>query len=196
MPLDNLPTSLRALPQSAPRDAYLRFLNSVGDAALRRNGGPEHVCHRDSNSSELDHRISNLVRVYGCPSSLQPRENGSCGVSGIGAPAKNRLFRLQVPLKVSRSTIAAQSLGSVKALVQTLDVPGTKTCPAKSGMRTAGKDAAATALSSVVCVQLNCSALPGLAFRSQRKNAKLPLPITVMAVPFVFSATYLHGVSK
>ena len=179
MSLDNLPTSLRALPRSAPRDAYLRFLNSVGDAALRRNGGPEHVCHRDSNSSEVDHRISNLVRV-----------------SGIGAPAKNRLFRLQVPLKVSRSTIAAQSLGSVKALVQTLDVPGTKTCPAKSGMRTAGKDAVATALSSVVCVQLNGSALPGLAFRSQRKNAKLPLPITVMAVPIVFSASYLHGVSK
>ena len=43
MPLDNLLTSLKALPESGTRDAYLRFLNSAGDAALRRNGGPEHV---------------------------------------------------------------------------------------------------------------------------------------------------------
>lgn len=35
--------SLRALPESGPRDEYLRFLNEAGDAALRRDGGPEHV---------------------------------------------------------------------------------------------------------------------------------------------------------
>ncbi|PTT66874.1 NUDIX hydrolase [Arthrobacter sp. HMWF013] len=43
MPLENLLTSLSALPVSASRDAYLRFLDSAGDAALRRHGGPEHV---------------------------------------------------------------------------------------------------------------------------------------------------------
>ena len=43
MPLDNLFTSLRAFPGSEPRDAYLRFLDAAGDAALHRNGGPEHV---------------------------------------------------------------------------------------------------------------------------------------------------------
>lgn len=43
MPLDNLLTSLQALSASGPRDEYLRFLNAAGDAALRRNGGPEHV---------------------------------------------------------------------------------------------------------------------------------------------------------
>lgn len=43
MPLDNLRTSLRALPESPPRNAYLRFLDEAGDAALRRDGGPEHV---------------------------------------------------------------------------------------------------------------------------------------------------------
>lgn len=43
MPLENLVLSLRALPESAPRDAYLQFLNAAGDASLRRDGGPEHV---------------------------------------------------------------------------------------------------------------------------------------------------------
>jgi 8-oxo-dGTP pyrophosphatase MutT (NUDIX family) len=43
MPLTNLLTSLSALPESGARDAYLRFLDVAGDAALRRNGGPEHV---------------------------------------------------------------------------------------------------------------------------------------------------------
>ncbi|WAH99567.1 NUDIX domain-containing protein [Arthrobacter sp. MMS18-M83] len=32
-----------ALPPSGSRDAYLRFLNSAGDAGLHRNAGPEHV---------------------------------------------------------------------------------------------------------------------------------------------------------
>jgi 8-oxo-dGTP pyrophosphatase MutT (NUDIX family) len=43
MPLDNLLTTLRELPESGSRDAYLRFVNLAGDAALRRDGGPEHV---------------------------------------------------------------------------------------------------------------------------------------------------------
>lgn len=43
MPLANLLTSLRALPESGSRDAYLQFLDVAGDAAFRRNGGPEHV---------------------------------------------------------------------------------------------------------------------------------------------------------
>lgn len=43
MPLDTLLTSLLALAESKPRDAYLRFLNEAGDSALRRQGGPEHV---------------------------------------------------------------------------------------------------------------------------------------------------------
>ena len=43
MPLDNLFTSFRALPGSEPRDAYLRFLDAAGEAALHSNGGPEHV---------------------------------------------------------------------------------------------------------------------------------------------------------
>lgn len=43
MPLDNLLTGLRTLPESGSRDAYLQFLNSAGDAGLRRNGGPEHI---------------------------------------------------------------------------------------------------------------------------------------------------------
>lgn len=43
MPLANLLASLRTLPESGSRDAYLRFLEVAGDAALRRNGGPEHV---------------------------------------------------------------------------------------------------------------------------------------------------------
>ena len=43
MPLANLLTSLMALPESGSRDAYLRFVKSAGDAALRRNGGLEHV---------------------------------------------------------------------------------------------------------------------------------------------------------
>lgn len=43
LPLEDLHTSLSALPESEPRDAYLRFLNAAGEAALRRNGGPEHV---------------------------------------------------------------------------------------------------------------------------------------------------------
>ena len=43
MPLEQLLISLRALPESGPRDAYLRFLNGAGDASLRRDGGPEHI---------------------------------------------------------------------------------------------------------------------------------------------------------
>ncbi|WP_104103899.1 NUDIX hydrolase [Arthrobacter sp. 08Y14] len=43
MSLDDLLTSLRALPDSEPREEYLRFLTTAGDAALRRDGGPEHV---------------------------------------------------------------------------------------------------------------------------------------------------------
>jgi 8-oxo-dGTP pyrophosphatase MutT (NUDIX family) len=43
MPLNNLFTSLRALPGTESRDVYLRFLETAGDAALYRNGGPEHV---------------------------------------------------------------------------------------------------------------------------------------------------------
>ncbi|MBB6405399.1 NUDIX hydrolase [Arthrobacter sp. AZCC_0090] len=43
MPLANLLTSLRELPESGSRDAYLQFLNLAGDAALRRDGGLEHV---------------------------------------------------------------------------------------------------------------------------------------------------------
>ncbi|MDJ0319898.1 NUDIX domain-containing protein [Pseudarthrobacter sp. PS3-L1] len=43
MPLDNLLTALGELPESEQRDAYLRFVNFAGDAALRRDGGPEHV---------------------------------------------------------------------------------------------------------------------------------------------------------
>lgn len=34
---------LAALPPSATRDAYLEFVSSNGDAALRREGGPEHL---------------------------------------------------------------------------------------------------------------------------------------------------------
>ena len=43
MPLENLVLSLRALPESAPRDAYLQFVKTAGDAAMRRDGGSEHV---------------------------------------------------------------------------------------------------------------------------------------------------------
>ncbi|MBT2530949.1 NUDIX domain-containing protein [Arthrobacter sp. ISL-48] len=43
MPVENLLTTLRELPESGPRDAYLRFVKSARDAALRRDGGPEHV---------------------------------------------------------------------------------------------------------------------------------------------------------
>ncbi|MBO0895901.1 NUDIX hydrolase [Arthrobacter sunyaminii] len=43
MRLDDLLTSLRALPESEPREEYLRFVTTAGDAALRRDGGPEHV---------------------------------------------------------------------------------------------------------------------------------------------------------
>lgn len=43
MPLESLLLSLRALPESKPRDAYLQFLKAAGDASLRRDGGPEHV---------------------------------------------------------------------------------------------------------------------------------------------------------
>ncbi|MCC3279122.1 NUDIX domain-containing protein [Arthrobacter sp. zg-Y40] len=43
MPLDDLRTSLQALPASQRRDGYLGFLNMAGDASLRRDGGPEHV---------------------------------------------------------------------------------------------------------------------------------------------------------
>lgn len=40
---DKLLSDLMALPESGPRNAYLRFLRAAGDAALRKNGGPEHV---------------------------------------------------------------------------------------------------------------------------------------------------------
>lgn len=43
MPLEDLLISLRALPKSKQRDEYLRFLTGAGDAAMRRDGGPEHV---------------------------------------------------------------------------------------------------------------------------------------------------------
>lgn len=43
MPFDDLLTSLHALPECTPREAYLRFLNAAGDASLRKDGGPEHV---------------------------------------------------------------------------------------------------------------------------------------------------------
>lgn len=43
MPLESLLTGLSALPASGQRDAYLRFLDTAGDAALWRSGGPEHV---------------------------------------------------------------------------------------------------------------------------------------------------------
>lgn len=43
MPLDDLLASLQEVPESSSRDAYLRFVTSAGDAALRRDGGPEHV---------------------------------------------------------------------------------------------------------------------------------------------------------
>lgn len=43
MPLNDLLASLQDVPQSDSRDAYLQFVNYAGDAALRRDGGPEHV---------------------------------------------------------------------------------------------------------------------------------------------------------
>ncbi|MCZ9882960.1 NUDIX hydrolase [Arthrobacter sp. B2a2-09] len=43
MPFANLLTSFRELPESESRDAYLQFLDVAGDAALRRDGGLEHV---------------------------------------------------------------------------------------------------------------------------------------------------------
>lgn len=43
MPLHDLLASLQEVPQSGSRDAYLRFVTFAGDAALRRDGGPEHV---------------------------------------------------------------------------------------------------------------------------------------------------------
>ena len=43
MRLENLLTSLSELPESAPRNAYLQFVNAGGDSSLQRNGGPEHV---------------------------------------------------------------------------------------------------------------------------------------------------------
>ncbi|MCC3293245.1 NUDIX domain-containing protein [Arthrobacter sp. zg-Y411] len=43
MPLEDLLTHLRTLPDSKQKEAYLRFLNAMGDAALRKDGGPEHV---------------------------------------------------------------------------------------------------------------------------------------------------------
>lgn len=43
MPLEDLLISLRARPESKQRDEYLRFLTGSGDAAMRRDGGPEHV---------------------------------------------------------------------------------------------------------------------------------------------------------
>lgn len=43
MPLEDLLTRLRTLPDSKRKEAYLRFLNAAGTAALRKDGGPEHV---------------------------------------------------------------------------------------------------------------------------------------------------------
>lgn len=43
MPLDDLLTSLKEVPQPGSREAYLRFFTSGGDAVLRRDGNPEHV---------------------------------------------------------------------------------------------------------------------------------------------------------
>lgn len=43
MPLDDLLASLQEVPQSGSRGAFLRFVTFAGDAALRRDGGPEHV---------------------------------------------------------------------------------------------------------------------------------------------------------
>ena len=43
MPLADLLASLQEVPESSSRDAYLRFVIFAGDAALRRDGGPEHV---------------------------------------------------------------------------------------------------------------------------------------------------------
>ncbi|MEE2521977.1 NUDIX domain-containing protein [Pseudarthrobacter sp. J75] len=43
MPVDHLLAALKELPESGPRDSYLKFVESAGDAALRREGGPEHV---------------------------------------------------------------------------------------------------------------------------------------------------------
>lgn len=43
MPFKDLLASLHELPESSQREAYLRFVTLAGDAALRRDGGPEHV---------------------------------------------------------------------------------------------------------------------------------------------------------
>ncbi len=43
MPLEDLVTGLRTLPDSQPKEAYLRFLNAEGTAGLRKDGGTEHV---------------------------------------------------------------------------------------------------------------------------------------------------------
>ncbi|MDP9983311.1 8-oxo-dGTP pyrophosphatase MutT (NUDIX family) [Pseudarthrobacter oxydans] len=43
MPLQDLLARLKEVPQSGSRDDYLRFVTFAGDAALRRDGGPEHV---------------------------------------------------------------------------------------------------------------------------------------------------------
>lgn len=40
---DDLVTRLDAFPPSKERDAFARFVSSGGDAALRREGGPEHI---------------------------------------------------------------------------------------------------------------------------------------------------------
>jgi 8-oxo-dGTP pyrophosphatase MutT (NUDIX family) len=41
--VDELLERLRTLPQTADRDAFLRFVETRGDASLRRAGGPEHL---------------------------------------------------------------------------------------------------------------------------------------------------------
>ena len=41
--VDDLLTRLAGLPSSVNRDAYFAFVSAVGDAALRRDGGPQHI---------------------------------------------------------------------------------------------------------------------------------------------------------
>ncbi|MGP4032356.1 NUDIX hydrolase [Pseudarthrobacter sp. 1C304] len=43
MPLNDLLASLQEVPNLGSRDAYLEFVNYAGEAALRREGGREHV---------------------------------------------------------------------------------------------------------------------------------------------------------
>lgn len=43
MLVPDLLTGLEGLPEGDLRDSYIQFVRSVGDAALRREGGPEHL---------------------------------------------------------------------------------------------------------------------------------------------------------